>query len=536
MDFDHDPDMAERALEQYRTVAGIDAEKNDSERAAPEPLFQPMPAPAPFPIEALGPLREVVEAATEIAQAPIEIAAQTALATASLVTQAHANVRKLGSGWAPLSLYAITIAVSGERKGATDRLLMRGVREAEAVADDEYAVALKLYKKAHKLWQKRFDAATAAATDIMKPDRQRKGEEALEALEDEPEAPRLPILLASDPTPEGLWKLFHAGGPSLGLFNEEAGTFLGGHGMSQEHQLKTMSFFSKAWNADPLDRIRAGDGAAVLRGRRLAAHLMVQPAIVAPLISNPIAQKQGFLPRFLICHPTSRIGSRFIDPNAPDRSDAQAALSTFAADCRRLLRAAKPWAAEGSHELLPPVLELSAAARLHLIDFYNSVEGQSGPGERLDTHGGFASKIAEQAARIAGVLTVFADSGATEVDAQNMENATRLASYYLEEIIRIMESAQANPDLVATEHVRVWLVERWPVLAHSKNRNPNFILPSDLVQYGPRGAGVRDSDTAKARLECLAAHDWLIPAHSERIDGRVRRSAWQIVNPEVGSV
>lgn len=479
-------------------------------------------------------MREAVEAATEIAQAPVEIAAQTALATASLVTQALANVRKLGGGWAPLSLYlyAITIARSGERKGAIDRLLLRGVRDAEAEADCEYAEALKLFIRAHKLWQKKFDAATNAAADFMKPERQAKGEQALAALGDEPEPPRLPILLASDPTPEGLWKLFAAGGPSLGLFNEEAGTFLGGHGMSQDHQLKTMSFLSKLWNGDPLDRVRAGDGAAVLRGRRLATHLMVQPAIVAPLLSNPIAREQGFLPRFLICHPGSRIGTRIIDPHASDTPGARTALDRFSATCRRLFRTEKPWAAEGSHELAPPVLELFREARFEMIDFYNRVECQSGPGQRLDATGSFASKIAEQAARMAGVMTAFEDPGAGEIDRAMMENATRLASYYLEEMLKIMESAQADPDLLAAEQVRVWILDRWPELARSKGRYPDHILQSDLLQYGPRGAGARDSELAKTRLECLAANGWLIPAHGEIIDGKQRRSAWRIVRPE----
>ena len=78
----------------------------------PEPLVREMPPGAPYPVHALGPLREAVEAVQGMTQAPIAIPAQSALAVASLAVQAHADVETLGRP-APLSLYALTIAQSG---------------------------------------------------------------------------------------------------------------------------------------------------------------------------------------------------------------------------------------------------------------------------------------------------------------------------------------------------------------------------------------------------------------------------------------
>lgn len=55
---------------------------------------------------------------------------QSALAVASLAVQANADVEMLGVT-APLSLYALTIAESGEPKTSCDRRLMEALREHE---------------------------------------------------------------------------------------------------------------------------------------------------------------------------------------------------------------------------------------------------------------------------------------------------------------------------------------------------------------------------------------------------------------------
>ena len=62
----------------------------------PQPLLRDIPDGAPYPVEALGPLRAAVEAVADISQAPAAIAAQSALAVASLAVQGFADVETLG--------------------------------------------------------------------------------------------------------------------------------------------------------------------------------------------------------------------------------------------------------------------------------------------------------------------------------------------------------------------------------------------------------------------------------------------------------
>ena len=83
----------------------------------PQPLLREIVPSGAYPVVALGPLRAAVESVQGMTQAPVAIPAASALAVASLAVQGFANVETLG-GPRPVSLYALTIARSGERKSA----------------------------------------------------------------------------------------------------------------------------------------------------------------------------------------------------------------------------------------------------------------------------------------------------------------------------------------------------------------------------------------------------------------------------------
>jgi hypothetical protein len=118
---------------------------------------------------------------------------------------------------------------------------------------------------------------------------------ALDALGLPPDSPLLPLLTCSEPTFEGLVKLFDRGQPSLGLFNDEGGQFIGGHGMSDDAKLRTITGLSRLWDGQVIDRVRGGDGVMVLPSRRLAMHLMVQPVVATKLFADGLLADQGFL-------------------------------------------------------------------------------------------------------------------------------------------------------------------------------------------------------------------------------------------------
>ncbi|MEQ9123981.1 MAG: YfjI family protein, partial [Alphaproteobacteria bacterium] len=326
----------------------------------------------PYPVEALGPLQAVAEAVHDKVQAPVAIGAQSALAVASLAVQGLANVETL-AGSAPCSIFALTIAVSGERKSSCDRLLMAPVHAFQRELVEEHRSEAQAYKDAHALWDVQHkEILRTAKKDAV-------GAEAdLRNLGPEPEEPLSPVILASEPTLEGLVKLLANGRPSIGLFTDEGGGFIGGYSMNRDNRLKTISGASKLWDGDGFTRVRAGDGAAALYGRRLACHIMAQPIAAAELLADPVTNGQGFLARFLIAAPTSTIGARLRVGHKPE---SDAAIQAFGLRIEALLRRPLPLCEGARNELEPPLLRLSGEARALLQAFALEIERLQAPGE-----------------------------------------------------------------------------------------------------------------------------------------------------------
>ena len=190
------------------------------------PLRREIPEAEPYPVDALGDvLAPFVKKMREVIQTPDSICASSVLAAASLATQAHIDIDIAGRKF-PLSLFFITIGESGERKTAVDAEALAPVRKFQRDRLDVYALEMADYEveaAAHKkaveqtLSSKSYDTAEEKAA-------------AAKACGAPPVTPVQPILLSDSPTLEGLHKAFQHGWPSMGLFSDEGGQFLGGYG------------------------------------------------------------------------------------------------------------------------------------------------------------------------------------------------------------------------------------------------------------------------------------------------------------------
>ena len=223
----------------------------------PQPLVREIPLGEPYPVAALGPLQEAVRAVQGMNLAPIAIPAASALSVASLAVQGFVDVETLG-GARPVSLYALTIAASGERKSSCDAPLMAGLRafeKAEAMAQRD---ALLSWQNAHALWKGDRDRILANAKN-GKGEKKTAAEADLRALGREPAAPPSADRTVTEPTFEGLTRKFAEGMPTLGIFSDEGGQFLGGFAMSSDNRQKTLAALNDLWQGNPIRRTRAGD-------------------------------------------------------------------------------------------------------------------------------------------------------------------------------------------------------------------------------------------------------------------------------------
>lgn len=479
----------------------------------PQPLVREIPEGEAYPVEALGPIREAVEAVYDKTQAPIAIAAQSALSVASLAVQGFADVETL-AGFAPASLFCLTVAASGERKSACDKLLMSGLREHEADAMQTYRIGLAAHQRDMRLWEAKEsrlikDASGTGGEAI-------EASTALDAMPQRPTAPVNPNRTATDPTFEGMVKLFANGNPSLGLFTDEGGSFFGGHAMNSDNKLKTCAGLSGLWDGSAINRTRAGDGATTLYGRRLASHMMAQPVAVRPLLADPIASGQGFLARFLICEPKSNIGFR---TRIGSNSESDRALCRFKVKLQSIL-VSEPQMKEGTtNELEPRQLTLSDDARALLQNFYLATERAQQPNAELSSVTAYASKCAEQAARIAAVLTLWSNQGATTVTGLVMGDAITLSQFYLSEAKRLADAAVISEATEKAELLRKWLIESW---------GKTEFVPSDVQKLGPNS--LRELKAVKPALKMLEESGWIVQLPDGAIvDGKSRKTAYRIV-------
>jgi hypothetical protein len=274
----------------------------------PLPLNRAIPQQSKFPLLALGSeLMKVAELFHEFIEAPDGICGQSVLAAVCLATQAHGQVSVDGR-LIPLSNNFISVAESGERKSAVDRLALLPVREHQQKLNEQYKVEFSKYKLELIAFKAVKDRIIAKPNSKNKTQDELRRE--LENIGVEPKAPMTPMILMDEPTYEGLVKQLEFGQPSIGIFSDEGGRLIGGHGMNQDNQLKTIAGFSELWDGKEISRVRAGDGSVLMYGKRMSMHLMVQPPVASQLFDNSMMVGQGFLNRCLISYPASTAGNR----------------------------------------------------------------------------------------------------------------------------------------------------------------------------------------------------------------------------------
>ena len=164
------------------------------------------------------------------------------------------------------------------------------------------------------------------------------------------------------------------------------------------------------------------------------------------------------------------------------------------------------------------MLSLDPGARDELIAFANRLEAQQAKGQSLEGIRGFASKAAEQAARIAGVFTLLADPDAQSVNRETISDAAHLANWYVEQALCALDAGFVDPAMKEAEQLRQWLIK--------KHRNTPFVK-RDVVKSGP--SNIRDTRKVERLLAILEEYHW-VEKCSDVEQGQVRtRKAWRLV-------
>ncbi|HCR96867.1 MAG: YfjI family protein [Halomonas sp.] len=429
----------------------------------PIPLVDRIVAPE-YPLEALGSiLGEAAERLRYYVQTPPGMAGQSVLAAAALAIQGTTDVQRGPIGDGPVSLMLMTIAESGDRKSSIDRLALSPIRAWEAERREALPNLLADYRAAIEAWQLRRESVVNGAKpkskEPMNHDQQMRLRDQLLMLDAEkPEPPPRPNITFEEPTAEGSWRHFHEGEPSAGLFSDEAIGFFGGHGMSEESRGRTIAMLSKLWDGSPITRTRGTSGeSGIMAGRRLSAHLMLQPVVSAKVLGDPLLMGQGFLARFLVCHEPSMAGTRFLKGRDLSRgAQHDPAIGRYWQSLSETIRTPLD-VDDQTGELRLRMAKIEGDAFTAWCALHDSIEHHLSSNGRFIEVKAFASKAADNAARIAAVLALV--EGHDSPQREHIERAGKLMAYYLESMAVRTAEAQQDMQEVKARELLEWITD-----------------------------------------------------------------------------
>jgi len=343
-----------------------------------------------YPVDALGPLADLCKVIALNAQLNPATIGQSILSAASLAAQGSCEVETL-SGHKPLSIYALSIAESGDGKSTVESIVLCGIKQYE--------------KERHGAIEAR--KAEQASLPVK--------ERAIE---------REPYLLASDATVQGIIKGFLTGWPSQGIFTAEGATMLCGWGMAAEQRANTSANLNKLWDGEAVSVQRGMSGRIQLYNRRFCAHWMIQPDVAQEALTDPALSSIGLWPRFMVSWPEPlppRRYRRYEFWNDPY-------VKAFWDRCKAMLRAQVITDDGECGEFR--TIRLSDEARQLLVETFERMEQARDPANPLHCIKPFAVRLCELACRNAGVLAAYADENI--ISAERMKNGIALAGYSLD--------------------------------------------------------------------------------------------------------
>ena len=411
------------------------------------PMAPPKPRPLveteqadPYPLLALPPLiRDAIVEVRGYVQAPVALIAASALAAVSTAVQTRYSVQRNAALTGPATLYLLTVAESGERKSTVDKLFTAPIREWEAEQRKAHKRALAEYKLDLEAWERgrpeTDDRDSLVFYDVSKP-----------------EEPRLVSVLRGDDTQEALATKL-AEYPVASIISAEAGTIFGSHGMNPEAVTRNLAQANIMWEGGAIQRGRVGSGEMRVEGMRVTMGLQVQPPVLDGFVSKTggLARGIGYFARFLFSRPESTQGTRFY-VEAPT---ARPALAAFSEQMTTLL--AEEAVFDEFGRLVPHLICFDPDAQRIWETYHDEVEAQVGGEEQYSGIKDVASKAADNAARLACCLQVFAYGPARPIGEASMQAACSLMRWYLQEAVRFARAANAAPEVADAQTLEEWL-------------------------------------------------------------------------------
>lgn len=431
----------------------------------PEPLAADASKPTPYPIDAWdGLLKKVIIAVSHYAQVPLAMAGQCVLGALAHIGQQFVDAPH-GDRHNPASLILVTEGESGSGKTETMNLTHLKIDEHEKRQYQLYLTDLETWEK---------DKASLT------------GKERQAFLDNTPK-PYNPETVFKDATIETILDKY----VNLEIVNaswatDDAAQFFNGHSMTSKTAGNALTSFTDLYSGGVVNRSRSQKNAFAnprtkAFNARLTLMLMAQRIILEPALSDPLLNGQGFLARALIACPEDLRGYRTW--NDPKRKDDKAHnnpdLIAYWSRCESLLNpspANLPIAPNGEPERIK-IQWADSKAKQVFDDHKQAIENRQRKGGVFATLKAYASRMAENASRIASLIAFFDERTSITVD--DVTRAFMLVEYSTAERLRYLDATPTG-EQNDSEKLSSWLVDK------AKGKNPPMLNRTYIYNGAPK--------------------------------------------------
>tara|TARA_R110000868_G_scaffold96949_3_gene266655 strand:+ start:3175 stop:4698 length:1524 start_codon:yes stop_codon:yes gene_type:complete len=401
-------------------------------------------------------------------KAPQGLALMAALTCQSVALQGLVDVELPIGKRCPVSIMALAIAVSGERKTGVENAFLEPIRRYQREQRVLHEKCLEEWQLIHDVWTQamkvkkreiaKLKAAKANVTGLL--------DELTDLSQEEPVRPREFKLLYDDATVEALLHGMNSNHKNAALVSSEGGSLLKGYAFQD------LALLNSLWGgADcSVDR-RSSESFQILSGR-LTLSMMVQPSSLQAYLENKGEESRGsgLWARFICFSPESTQGTRFEN----GFSGTWEALASFSDRAAELLDAMKEKLEQGSETRLSISFDADASAYFTAVS--NSIEQEIRPGGRFEGLNDHASKLAENIARVAALLHAFENGLESRIGIQTLYDAIAICFRCSDEFSRIFREI---PQVVRDAEE----LSRW--FQKFKSRNIRYIKQNSVLQLGP---------------------------------------------------
>lgn len=422
-----------------------------------------MTIPMSFPIEEFPKLmRDTAYEVQNITKAPMALIGSAILGVVSLACQNKIDVQRPGGLRGPVSLFLTVKADSGERKSAVDKLISEGLRECETHFYQQYTQELMFYNDSREI----FDAEKKALLSKMKQEIKHgkdisNTKEKLNELQLNP--PIIPVRrrrIMNDTTPAALKDHLSGERRSVGIMSDEGGIIFGGSALSE------LPLINKLWDGTTISVDRKNKPGIQISEARTTISVQIQSAIFDGFekVKGNIARHSGYFARCLICQPESTQGRRQISNPVVSKEY----LPIFNKRIKELILDD----VDSNHRDL---LSFTPEAEKMWIDYYNFNETEMRDSGDFSEFRDYASKISENAARIAALLHFFSgDVGG--ISCRAMEAAEKISMWYTEQFQMLFSN---NPVIEDENKMLEWIRN------YCSENNVCRVKKNIILQYGP---------------------------------------------------